>query len=127
MADEMLYVGFCRICGTGPLGLRFCGQCGGIVILCDECDAVWTSADLNSKPHFANDLTLACPMCDASLVDPPARWATQDDVHNAAWLDKALKGGELELKLGQAFTPRENETDSHRAAPDAEDDDFIIA
>ena len=53
MSDKrrMYYVGFCRICGTGPLGLRECGGCGEVVVLCDECDAVlaqWRFLDQTS-------------------------------------------------------------------------------
>ena len=31
----MFYVGFCRLCGTGPLGIRKCDGCGNVAVLCD--------------------------------------------------------------------------------------------
>ncbi len=103
--QRMYYVGFCRICGTGPLGLRRCGSCGEVVVLCDECDAVWTAADLMAKPYLAQSGELPCPNCDASLIDGPSRWATQAQIEATDWLQQALDRGDLELQHGWAFAP----------------------
>ena len=103
--QRMYYLGFCRICSTGPLGLRWCGGCGNVVVLCDECDAVWTSADLNAKPYLASVGELPCPECNFSLVDTPSRWATKSQIEACDWLQKAIEQGEIELKLGSAFAP----------------------
>jgi len=98
--QKMYYVGFCRICGTGPLGLRRCGGCGEVVVLCDECDAIWTSVDLAAKPHLAAAGELPCPGCEASLVD-----ATQAEIEATDWLQQALDQGDLRLQRGSAFAP----------------------
>lgn len=107
----MYYVGFCRVCKTGPLGLRCCGQCGNIVLLCDECDAVWSDADLAAPPQYAQGGDLPCPACEASLIERPSHWATEEQIQNVDWLQEAIHTGALELKQGTAF------------APDAEDDE----
>jgi hypothetical protein len=109
--QRMYYIGFCRICSTGPLGLRRCGECGSVVVLCEECDAVWTSADLKAKPHLAQVGELPCPECNSSLVDAPSRWATKAQIEATDWLQQAILRGEIELQRGSAF------------APDAADDD----
>ena len=109
MANEMLYVGFCRICGTGPLGLRVCGDCDAVVILCDECDAVWTDADLDITPAFVSDAALPCPHCESALTEEPSHWAIEDELQNVRWLQEAIADGRFELKRGEAFQPRANE------------------
>ncbi|TWT90661.1 hypothetical protein Mal64_10560 [Pseudobythopirellula maris] len=108
-SDEMLYVGFCRVCGTGPLGLRLCGGCGALVILCDECDAVWTTADTSAPPAFSDEPELPCPHCEASLVDAPSRWATREEVASCDWLASAIDAGELSLESGKPFEPNADE------------------
>jgi len=102
---QMYYVGFCRICGTGPLGLRECGRCESVVVLCDECDAVWTDADFSARPQFANEGELPCPHCEASLIKKPSRWATKGKINDVAWVQAAFQKGTLELKQGAALTP----------------------
>lgn len=103
--QKMYYVGFCRICGTGPLGLRLCGGCGNVVVLCDECDAMWTTADLTAKPHLPQTNDLSCPHCNRSLIGAPSRWANLRQIKAADWLREALESGALQLQLGSAFAP----------------------
>jgi len=103
--QKMYYLGFCRICSTGPLGLRRCGKCGNVVVLCDECDAIWTSADFAAKPCFAKAGELPCPECQASLIDSPSRWATQAEIEAIDWLQQALDQGDFRLQRGAAFAP----------------------
>jgi len=106
---RMYYVGFCRICGTGPLGLRACGSCDSVVVLCDECDAVWTDAEFSAKPIYAKEGELPCPHCQASLLDAPSRWATKTMINDADWMQEALTAGTLELHRGTALAPEIDE------------------
>ena len=106
---QMYYVGHCRICGTGPLGLRACGNCENVIILCDECDAIWTDADLNAIPIYANQGELPCPECETSLIESPSHWATQTEIEAIDWIQQAIDEGTFELKLGSAIAPEANE------------------
>lgn len=120
----MLYVGYCRLCETGPLGLRKCGGCGAVVVLCDECDATWIDADLSAKPTLTNDPDLPCPHCEASLVGDTASWATRETVEATPWIIKELRAGTWELREGAAFAPEsprptEGEIDPSDAPGDA--------
>jgi len=103
--NKMFYIGFCRICGTGPLGLRTCGGCGRIVVLCDECDAVWTDADVAAEPAFSNDPALPCPSCSQSLFDSPSHWATRDEINGSEWLADAIAKGSISLEEGVPLAP----------------------
>ncbi|MEM6328780.1 MAG: hypothetical protein AAF790_00875 [Planctomycetota bacterium] len=111
--NRMYYAGFCRSCGTGPLGLRRCGGCEAIVLLCDECDAVWTSADTSAPPVLSEDPSLPCPHCTASLIGPSSAWATREQIDRTPWLVQAEQQG-MKLNAGEAFAP------DGPAAPDAE-------
>lgn len=79
----MISLGTCRICKAGPLGLRKCGVCRRVVVLCDECDAAWSTADTHGKPTFATEDDMPCPACRASLLASGSSWATADEA--AAW------------------------------------------
>ncbi len=109
----MYYVGFCRICGTGPLGLRACGGCGEVVVLCDECDAVWPKCDstgsFSAKPQLADEGELPCPHCEGSLIEKPSRWATKTMINKADWVQDALDAGVLEVQRGSAISPEVDE------------------
>lgn len=76
----MLSIGTCRICGTGPLGLRRCGVCRRVVVLCDECDAAWPTGETAGKPTYASEDDMPCPVCHASLLAGGSRWATAEEV-----------------------------------------------
>lgn len=93
----MLIVGTCRICGTGPLGLRLCGDCQSIVILCNECDAAWMGADLETKPVYADEESMPCPHCKESLWSEDSTWATDEEVTGATWINDAIEAGDLIL------------------------------
>ena len=108
--QEMHYVGFCRICGTGPLGLRECGGCGEIVVMCDECDAVWTDGNFQAKPLLARATgEHPCPYCATTLLDPPSSWARRAKIEKVAWLLDALSKGELALSSGKPLRPQADE------------------
>lgn len=111
MSDKrrMYYVGFCRICGTGPLGLRECGGCGEVVVLCDECDAVWTDGGFAAKPQFADEGELPCPHCGTSLIEKPSRWAHKKTIDVTPWVQKAVNAGTLEVQRGSALSPEIDE------------------
>ena len=89
------YVGTCRICGTGPLGLRTCGDCGAVVVVCDECDVTWPDADFAAPPATTGTTTLPCPHCSSDLYEPPGHWSTGEEVAAAAW----VKASALEVRV----------------------------
>jgi len=87
------------------LGLRECGGCGELVVMCDECDAVWVDANFSAKPLFAGEEDLPCPYCETSLLERPSQWALRSKIDKVAWLQTALQEGGLELKSGAALAP----------------------
>lgn len=90
----MLTIGTCRLCGTGPLGLRRCGTCRRVVVLCDECDAAWPTADTATKPTYATEEDMPCPCCGASLLRGGSHWATANEAADLTGLgDKRLDQG----------------------------------
>jgi hypothetical protein len=96
----MYYVGFCRICGTGPLGVRACGRCGDLSILCDECDALWTNLNTQSAPVSSREESLPCPSCGGSLLDPSSHWARRGEIAATGWLQQAITEGRVTLQHG---------------------------
>ncbi|TWT76857.1 hypothetical protein Pla123a_22800 [Posidoniimonas polymericola] len=109
--EPMCFIGECRVCSTGPLGLRKCGGCNQIVVLCDECDSVWPDANLTQPPQPLAGDDLPCPHCGASLLAADASWATRDEVDACGWVAEAIAEQGLELRQGRAFAPRRNVLD----------------
>ncbi len=98
----MLTIGTCRVCGTGPLGLRVCGGCQKVVVLCDECDTSWPDADPATPPTFASEEGMPCPHCQSSLWEETSTWATREEAIETEWLVEAL----LTLEEGESFEPK---------------------
>lgn len=84
----MLSIGTCRVCKTGPLGLRRCGVCRRVVLLCDECDTAWPSTAQLKKPTFATESDMPCPCCGASLLRNGSHWATREEAAGVDWIDQ---------------------------------------
>lgn len=116
-SPSMFYVGICRLCGTGPLGLRRCGDCGRVVVLCDECDAVWTGADLEVPPRVTDDPDLPCPHCKATLVGGGSSWASRQEIDDEPWLAKAVSTGAFQLRIGKPFAPNGPARDEDKVEP----------
>lgn len=79
----------CPVCTAGPIGFRLCDDGSLVVIMCDECHAVWTRPDrLTSEaamfPHHP-DYTI--PGTDRSVSGGKAGWATRDQIATVGWED----------------------------------------
>ena len=98
----MFYVGFCPVCGEGTLGLRVCGGQEDVVVLCDECDAVWLYPDCEGEAIYPEQPHLPCPQCGASLVEEPAHWASADEIESCGWSAAVQGQGEA---LGEPSPP----------------------
>jgi len=81
----MHYVGFCPVCGGGLLGVRACAGPAHLVILCDECDALWQTPEISDLPQFPEQPDLPCPECGAQLRAGRSRWATRGEIESAGW------------------------------------------
>lgn len=96
----MLSLGTCRLCSAGPLGLRRCGVCRRVVVLCDECDSAWPTGETSGPATYATEDDMPCPCCGGSLLASGSHWATRDDLAAAAWL-----ADDTELEEGASRTP----------------------
>ncbi len=84
----------CPVCKGGTVGFRKCSDGKTVVLVCDECDAVWLlpdvisaeSAVFLSSPEFRIE-SLGCSIATAA----GSRWATLDDI-KAAQLDRFVVG-----------------------------------
>lgn len=104
-AGRMQYVGFCRVCGAGAIGVRLCGRCGDLSLVCDECGALWTDARLSGPPSMHLVDEAPCPSCGHSLWEAPSGWATRGQVFAMGWLARAIEDGVVTLREGGAFGP----------------------
>lgn len=91
----------CPICGGGSIGFRRCGGITKLVLMCDECDAVWLEPTETSAASalFPEGPDFRVPGCTFTVGGTGARWATWDEVAAAGWKEyvkgegKALDGG----------------------------------
>ncbi len=100
----MLSLGTCRLCQAGPLGLRRCGVCRRVVVLCDECDAAWPTADTAGPAIYATEDDMPCPRCRSSLLTSGSHWATRNELAGVDWLPVTTP-----LEEGAALEPRKGD------------------
>lgn len=84
----MFYVATqCPICCAGAIGFRKCSDGTTMVLMCNECDAVWKSPDRISAdsavfpaaPEFVVEET------GCSVAAPGATWAEQQEIEAREW------------------------------------------
>lgn len=97
----MFSIGQCSVCGAGPLGLRRCGVCRRVVVLCDECDAAWLGGKESGKPTFTNEQEMPCPGCRSDLWQGGSWWASREEIERASWWDTTR----FELSEGDSLEP----------------------
>ncbi len=92
----MHYVGTCRCCGQGLLGIRICCEDEIGLILCEECEAIWLEPTCTGTPLFPQQPDSCCPRCGRSLWQPPSHWASGDEVDRLGWAEYVLGDWEEE-------------------------------
>jgi hypothetical protein len=84
----MFYIGTpCPACFAGAVGFRRCSNEQSIVLMCNECDAVWlqpSEVTLESA-FFPTAPEYAVPSLDCSLASPAADWAKRDEIKSVGW------------------------------------------
>ena len=96
----MYFVGFCHVCGQGLLGIRVCCEPDALIV-CDECEAVWTSPECGEPPLYPDPEGSLCPRCHKPLWDLPAHWASREEIAALAWSDAVMgEVGEPESDSG---------------------------
>jgi hypothetical protein len=93
----MYYVDQCPICEAGLRGFRTCPQ-GHVVVLCDECEAVWISPYGNG-PLFSAPPATHCPQCGSDLFDSHAHWSDTQEIGAAGWQDSVAGAWERDTAI----------------------------
>ena len=85
-------VDVCAVCGGGLCGIRICGfdtdQPHGLVV-CDECEAIWTEPDTSTAHRWRDAENPCCPICGEALWGPHSRWANREDLCRIGWRNEA--------------------------------------
>jgi hypothetical protein len=97
----MNHLGQCERCGQGLKRVRVCASGRHFLILCDECEAVWFTLE-DERPTYLKQPELPCPACGASLMQPPSRWATIDEIRHIGWEGDLCGKHDGELKRRHA-------------------------
>lgn len=77
----------CPICGTGTRGFRLCSDEASIVIMCDECEAIWLDVERveASNAVYAEPPEYQLPGRSCSIAKPRSRWATRPEIDASGW------------------------------------------
>lgn len=85
----MFYIDtYCPICRSGLRGILRCSDKKTLVIICDECDAIWLDpVNLDAdQALFVSPPDFVIPGLDCSVGDKQdAGWATRDEVKAYGW------------------------------------------
>lgn len=97
----MLHAGTCPKCEQGVRGFRTCGC--AVLLMCDECEAVWTSPDAD-EVVFPAQPDLPSPLTGQSLLGASARWCDESEVDAAGWAT-AIEGEVSSNDTGDTIDP----------------------
>ena len=82
-------VGPCPSCGDGLGGIRIYTSGNGTtypLVVCDECDAVWTEPDLSRRPTFPDPEDARSPIDGQPLWGADSHWADLAECAACGWL-----------------------------------------
>jgi len=85
---SMFYIeGACPICGTGTRGFRLCSDNASVVVMCDECEAIWLDAQRvdASDVVYADPPDYVLPGRKCSIAASSSRWATRAEIEATGW------------------------------------------
>ena len=91
MDSQIIYVESCPICGDGLCRIRICvlNQRISGMVLCDECDAMWTDPSMKQRVlNTCADSDPSCPSCGLSVWDEKMHWANVGEVCMLGWFDQ---------------------------------------
>ncbi len=83
----------CPVCRTGMLGIRRCADGKTLVVMCEECEAVWVSPELIS---ISNALDAAPPTFEVTeiriaIASGAAGWSNHEEIVAKGW-EKHISG-----------------------------------
>ena len=89
MSNPCHSIGFCPICGDGLCGIRIyqtdSDSTYGLIV-CDECDAVWTEPDLSREPYYPDSEDARSPIDGQPIWSPSSNWADLRECALLGWL-----------------------------------------
>ena len=84
-SESGLDAGVCSFCDQGLRLMMRCGDCGELIGLCDECDAMWFVPDSATLPFFPSQPDIPCPFCGVGGGWEHWKRADWDDVRGTRW------------------------------------------
>lgn len=77
----------CPLCEQGARGFYKCSDNKTIVLLCDECDAIWLDPTKTNEPDsvFASAPDYQIPGLQCALSGEAADWATESEICAYGW------------------------------------------
>ena len=83
--DRFPIVGQCRICEQGLLGVRLCGGDHSPLVLCDECESVWTDPSCAGGAQALRNPGSLCPLCQRPAFSEETSWANEKEIAELGW------------------------------------------
>jgi hypothetical protein len=107
----MLYIAKrCSVCETGNIGFRRCSDEKALVLMCDECDALWLSPTTVGPEHalYARPPDFKVPGMGCAIAGGQAGWASRDEVSRQGWIESvAGEGNAMDEAQAAAHQPDE--------------------
>lgn len=88
---KLLFIGFCKFCGEGAVGIRISASGKSVFGMCDECDAVYPDKKMDNPPLFLEQPYLPNPVDGTSLAEEPAHWASLEEARHFGWGDVVIR------------------------------------
>jgi hypothetical protein len=85
--------GICPFCHGGSVGFRRCSDGKTIVLMCDECEAVWLDPEHRTAGDalFPHSGSFEVPGLGVSIGGDRAGWATRAEVESAGWQEHVFR------------------------------------